>query len=216
MADQDKPMNDDVLKEFGITAEDVEVVPESDWEPAPNGITDDEIEQIAGPYGSAILDRLRDAAFSFNLGLYMNQIETPWRQLLEEFRNDLELNSTLRPLTLPDGSQQMVVVDAGKFPGHPKLRECLWGLHEALEGIENYDASANVNGFVKSAVGRLGGRSPQHNEEDIKAAIQAVKAKNHSDTLDIIKVQAWLRKKGKPIPGRSTIYIVNGKLLEGR
>jgi len=128
---------------FGIDPEKIEVMPEATV--MPNSISDEEIEQIAGPYGPAMQKRLREAAILFNIVIYINHVDTPWRQLLEEFRDDLERTSSLQPLTLPDGSQQMVLVDGGKLPGNPELREGLWKLHETLEEIENYQAKDFFN-----------------------------------------------------------------------
>lgn len=136
-------MSQKILEMFGIDPEKIEVMPEPTV--MPNSISDDEIEQIAGPYGPAMQKRLREAAILLNIEIYINHVDTPWRQLLEEFRDDLERTSSLQPLTMPDGSQQMVLVDGGKFPGNPKLREGLWKLHETMEEIENYQAKDYFN-----------------------------------------------------------------------
>ena len=168
---------DSLLSNFGVSEEDVEIVSEKRYE-ITNGISDGEIASLAGPYGKAILERMKDAAFFFNANLVASQITLPWRELLDAFREDLEQTSSLQTLILPDGSEQIVLVDSGKYPGDPQLRKALWHLHEILEEIENYKATDHINSHVAKAFGQQGGRPAAHDDETILSLIVKVARSN--------------------------------------
>ncbi len=136
---------------FGISADEVEHIPaRNPFEGNTNLVTDEEITQISARYGEAIHERFREAANVFNMAMFLQKVNMPWRKLLDEFRDDLECTTRQETLIMPDGVEQVVVIDNGKFPGKKELREALWRLHEALDEIENYDPSKHLNDLVVS------------------------------------------------------------------
>lgn len=227
-----KPSTDsmnEILAVFGVSAGDVEIVPERDpLETLPNGITDAECDQMAKHANKAMRTRLNSAVTMFNLQLLACGIDTPWRRLLEDFRDDLECTTRLqplmidgKPLTLPDGTPQMVCIDSGKFPGDPDMREALWKLHEILEEIEEHHSLSVSNGLK-------GGRKPQYDEDEIKRVIRGVldetKAKRVTDSWIVQRVRNKLNtpemksrirldESKNDVPGATKI---NGLLKEVR